>query len=348
MSQIVVVIMVKNESACIRKTLDTVKDYPVFIYDTGSTDDTVAVCESYPNVTVESGEFVDFSTSRNACLDAADAKMDAEYYLLLDANDELRGVPDVGDGADVYLVRQEWNSGKTTTYFNVRLFRASTRCRYVGRVHEYITTPAGTPRIKNESFYIYQDRRNGAAESSVERWKRDAVLLEADVETDPQNARSVYYLAQTYDCLGNTAKAIEWYAKRFKMGDFYEERFLSALRAGRLSTDKIDKIVWFTKAFDVIARAEPMVEMAKIYRDEGNLTKSYVYALAACSLEYPKDALLSVDVEYYTYFRWHLLGIVAWYNKKYDEGRNACARAIAARGLKIDKVNKTFYDAIVG
>lgn len=94
MSKISVLIMVKDEADCIGKTIESIKNN-VILYDTGSTDNTIHIvdelCRQY-NIPlyIKEGEFVDFSTSRNILFDFADEVSGADYYLLLDANDELK------------------------------------------------------------------------------------------------------------------------------------------------------------------------------------------------------------------------------------------------------------------
>ena len=44
------------------------------------------------------------------------------------------------------------------------------------------------------------------------------------LEEDPENARHVFYLAQSYRDVGNLAQAMEWYEKRANLGGWDEEK----------------------------------------------------------------------------------------------------------------------------
>lgn len=76
---ITALVMVKNESLTIERTLDslfnddaTCKVDRIAIFDTGSTDDTLEKCKTYANKTdlvTKEDEFVDFSVSRNKSRD---------------------------------------------------------------------------------------------------------------------------------------------------------------------------------------------------------------------------------------------------------------------------------------
>ena len=63
---ITVVILTKNNSKTLGNTLESVRDFPeVIIYDTGSTDNTLSIASSFPNVTIVSGSLNGFGPTRN-------------------------------------------------------------------------------------------------------------------------------------------------------------------------------------------------------------------------------------------------------------------------------------------
>src|SRR5258707_10172559 len=80
---LVVVLMVKNEETVMRATLQPFVDGGVdsfFIFDTGSTDNTIEVTEQFfaehgiTQVYIAQEPFIDFATSRNRALDLAQEK----------------------------------------------------------------------------------------------------------------------------------------------------------------------------------------------------------------------------------------------------------------------------------
>jgi glycosyltransferase involved in cell wall biosynthesis len=97
--RIVCIMMVKNESTNIERSIASVKDLDgLVLFDTGSTDDTIektrALCKSHnlPFYLLQ-GEFEDFSKSRNKLIDYAQSLNISDWMILLDANDELQNVP---------------------------------------------------------------------------------------------------------------------------------------------------------------------------------------------------------------------------------------------------------------
>jgi glycosyltransferase involved in cell wall biosynthesis len=367
---IVVLLMVKNEEDLIRITLDTVKAFPIIVlYDTGSTDSTLSIVrKEYPFVKVVKGTFVDFSTSRNEMIHQADKIVQQEgaaltaapkttpYYLILDAGDEVivHGSLKVHlstletSSAKAYLIPQVWESSTLTRYYNIRLFKACEGFKYHGKVHEYLKSPCPvTERLG--WLEIYQDRRRKGCESSNARWKKDLELLLDEVSQEPDNARAWFYLAQTYECLGQLKEALRTYKARSRMLGFYEERFMATLRVANLYQELKGPwekaFPWYMKAFHLIERVEPLLKVAQYYLSMNQYLTAWRYLNIACNLEYPQDNILFVDKDAYDYQRWHLMGITAWYCNKFRQGKKACERAIKQKNLTVDKNNLRFYVA---
>jgi glycosyltransferase involved in cell wall biosynthesis len=83
---ITVCILAKNSSETIAKTLHSVRDFPeVIVLDNGSTDDTIQIANSYPNVRTVKTVFSGFGALRNEA--AALAKND--WILALDTDEWL-------------------------------------------------------------------------------------------------------------------------------------------------------------------------------------------------------------------------------------------------------------------
>jgi glycosyltransferase involved in cell wall biosynthesis len=347
--------MVKNEETVILKTLQSLKNLnEIIIYDTGSTDKTLELIRDFQTETqvtiiIGEGAFIDFATSRNEMHDFADKHTDCDYYLLVDANDELRDGEDniyhalLEDkcSKDCYLLKQVWECGTTlNTYYNIRLVRTKKGYRYRGKIHEYLVADCDKGIFK--TFELYQNR-NQDCDSSRKRWERDVQILEQEHKENPTDTRTTYYLAQTYDCLGNKEKALEFYTLRSMMGGFLEEVFNATLKAGDNSATWNDKLSSYLKAYNLMKRAEPLVKIGEHYRLQKMFNVAYMFAKMACSLEYPSDCVLFVDNDIYTYRRWHLLGIVSYYSGDFAEGKEACLNAIKVKHLEIDINNLKFY-----
>ena len=119
--------IVKNESAIIRDTLENITshislDYYV-ISDTGSEDNTVEIIKQFFNEKGIDGEIFhdkweNFAHNRNLALQHAEGKTD--YVLIFDADDRFEGdfiLPEELS-ADRYYLRMA-NSGGSNVYFRV-------------------------------------------------------------------------------------------------------------------------------------------------------------------------------------------------------------------------------------
>jgi len=213
----------------------------------------------------------------------------------------------------------------------------------------------------SDSTYLFQDRSQDD-DKTLKRFSRDKVLLLNDFEKDPTNARTVFYLAQTYGCLNDQKNAYKYYALRSEMVGFEEEKFEALYKCGKIVDDwhKLKKedtvglwfddfkwelaLGWYTKAFLTFKRIEPLIEMGKHYRELDEFGLSYMYFHLACICDYPVDSHLFINKHYYDYERWHLLGIMAFYTKQLDEGKRAVEHAIAVANRDIDKKNLHYYN----
>lgn len=257
--------------------------------------------------------------------------------LLQHQNQDIKG----------FMIHQKWHIGDAydLDYFNVKIIKTNLGFKYKGSVHEYIVTPENAIVEKLIGISIYQDRVADNDGKTFSRWEKDLILLNKDFEENPNDSRTQYYLAQTYDCLSRKEEAFEAYKRRSEnIEGFYEERFLSTLKCSRIVNDESEKIRWCLKAFELVERAEPLVEIAKIYRIKNQFKLSFIFANLACELEYPSHCVLNVDKKCYVHDRWHELSISCFYLQKFKQGKDACQKAIDSGYEKtLNLNNMSFY-----
>jgi glycosyltransferase involved in cell wall biosynthesis len=345
-----VVLMVKNEQHHILKSLESIKDVAksVILYDTGSTDKTISEAEKWCEENDLAfhclmGTFVNFEVSRNIALDFADSFEENEFLLLLDASDELRNGNELVEflktqplEQECWYIRQEWFTGTYTnndTYYNTRVFRPRCGWRYIGAVHEYLNrTPGPQPPILRmpNTICLYQDRTREGGQS-FRRYERDRDLLLEDLKRERNVPRTLFYLAQTCTCMGHIDEAIQYYTDRLKYEIFPEEEYHSTFRLGEIFYNKgrkdLAKNFW-SLAFEKYHRAEPLVKLAQMFREYDNWLVAYMYIRTACELEYPTECVLFVNRYDYTFTRWFLMGIIAFYVGRMEEGEKACRIAL--------------------
>ena len=356
--------MVKNEEKRIHVSLDSVTGTVdcLIIYDTGSVDNTIEIikkhCEKHElNLYMIQGDFVNFSVSRNISLDYADTT-NSDFLLLLDTNDELREGEklkaycklEMETNNTGYLMNQHWWSGKYDTYYNTRLIKARKGWRYNGSVHEYMKDTSvdakQVVRMPND-IILYQDRTKDNNKSGS-RFARDKILLLADYKKDPTEPRTLFYLAQTCACLGHIQESFDYYNLRTKVEGFQEEKFHAFLRSGELS-QKLnhnwhDSMAFYMKAVEHTYRVEPLNRIVQHYIKIKKWDLAYTFIKLACNIVYPTHAILFVNKHSYDYTRWHLMGIIAYYCKQYNDGKIACMKAIeVGLNVELDKKNLEFY-----
>ena len=85
----------------------------------------------------------------------------------------------------------------------------------------------------------------------------------------------------------------------------------------------------YLKAYSLDPRhAEPLIRIAKHYYETAyDNALTYLFINRACEIPCPQD-IQEEDKELYTYVRWDLLGIVAWYVGQFDKGENAIRNAL--------------------
>jgi hypothetical protein len=352
-------IMIKNESARIHVTLESIKGVcdKVIVYDTGSTDDSQNLvkkwCEDNKiQLHMIEGVFVDFSVSRNKLLEFADDKSD--YLLLLDSNEELKDGKNLRNFVDTYNGRvigwhclQRWLTANSyDQYYNIKLIKTKHNFRYFQSVHEYIESEEAK---KDQSlldrmniFWLFQDRKFDD-DKSKHRFVRDREMLYKEYLQDPNNGRVVFYLSQTFMCLGQYHISYRYYKKRTIIEGFPEEIYHSYYHMARISQalnhDWSESLVLYLKAFEHTKRVEPLLRISEYYIKLGELNEqkikqqlitenvgkdsktpiqvnyvgcsyydlAYHYTKMATILDYPERCILFVNRQTYDYERWFLL-----------------------------------------
>jgi glycosyltransferase involved in cell wall biosynthesis len=303
--------IVKNEAARIERCLRSVLPYvkAVSIIDTGSTDETreiiTRVCAEYcvPQFT-HAGVFENFSQARNDAFAFAQRNNGGclpfcQFALLVDADMELvvtdpTAFDNLNAGALSYDMMQK---GGAVSYMNRRLANLQARDNpYVGVTHEYLDLPAAG-LITGASFIDHADGAN-----RVNKFERDAALLEAALDVEPTNARYWYYLGNTYRDWRRPALAAEAYKKRIELGGWDEETHSAMMNLAFTHRDRGDPDAFVRQMVDAYAfrpsRAEPLYDLAKYYREKGNNAAALLFATAGINKKRPDDVLFVNDFVY--------------------------------------------------
>jgi glycosyltransferase involved in cell wall biosynthesis len=308
--------IVKNESHIILECLNTVYKYLDYwvICDTGSTDNTKEIIKKFFEEKGIPGELHDhewkgFGHNRTLAFDAAKGK--ADYALVIDADDYIEGnlpLTNIKD-ADAYTIKM----GRVDfSWWRTQIFKLDLDWHYVGVLHEY-AAPRATqnPKIeKLEGNYRVVARTLGARNqniSAIEKYSRDAELLEKALIDEPDNSRYMFYLGQSYFDSQQWQKSEDAYYRRAKAGGWPEEVYYSLLRVAMCKA-MLDK-PWpeiqqaFLDAYNYRpTRAEPLYHIAQIYRQKFNMPAlAFLFARAAMDIPFPSSDILFVPDAIYNW-----------------------------------------------
>jgi glycosyltransferase involved in cell wall biosynthesis len=321
--------IVKNESRVIRRCLDSVLPFihHWVIVDTGSSDGTQDVVRRHlAELPGELHErpWKNFGHNRTEALELARGK--ADYILIMDADEVLEvpsgfRLPELGD--DQYMLLHRHRSSAETSWELGTLVKASLPWRYEGVLHEHIAcdVPHSRTSLRGPIVWGYFDSARNV--DPKKKYANDARILEEALRDEPDNARYVFYLAQSYRDSGEFDKAIDTYERRASMGGWEEEVYYSLLQVGvlgrRAKRDPSTIVAALLRAYQYRpSRAEALVELAAHHRGTHEWALAELFARAALSVPAPAD-ILFVDASVYEWRVLDELAIATYYTRKYEE-----------------------------
>lgn len=332
--------IVKDESHIIKEVLEST--LPLIdtycILDTGSTDDTIQIIKDFYSKTEITGEVIQsdwkgFGASRSEALKLCDGKMD--YILMIDA-DDLIVFP---TGCKEFFTKSFEEHKPNAAIINIKrgnmdysrtqIFKAQDDWYYIGALHEYPTNDKKDNKIIKLPAEIYMVGRTLGNRSKQEgnKYLKDAELLLAEHEKDPENDRTVFYLAQSYRDGGNIPEAIKWYKKRIEMGKWKEEQCVSAMNLARLLQDK--DWAWRAHEFNP-KRNESLVWYASHCRSKNLFTHELLaLILYATTIQKPAEQVLFVESDMYDWRMWDELAVIAYHMGRKDIAKQAGARLLS-------------------
>jgi hypothetical protein len=336
--------IVRNEAHVVHEVLDAVAPYlsAWVIVDTGSDDGTQETVRARMRALGIPGELHDrewrnFGHNRTEALDLA--RGHADYIWVMDADDMIVGTLDFrGLTADCYSLRY----GSGFSYWRRQVFRDGLRWRYAGVVHEYAVCDDPTTDARLEGDYYIESRRLGGRNLDPKKYERDRDLLLAEVTRNPQDARSVFYLAQSYYDAGDPTNALQWYRTRAQMGGWDEEVYSSLFRCGDCQV--LLGAPWseiqdaYLRAWEARpVRAEPLHALARQYRIDGRYQLGYLFAERAASIPLPEDDALFVGADVYAWRALDEQAICAYWIGKHMESFALCRVLLASSSLPDDE-----------
>ena len=338
--------IVRNEAKNIKRLLNSVKDSIEYyvICDTGSTDNTPKIIEETMQEYGIPGEihhhdWKNFGHNRTLALYAAtlalfEKRHNCDKVLVIDADEKLEVTDPLWyKGLDRERTYQLMKKDKTMSYPVDHLINIKHETHlWKGPAHNYVhrvnarpslLAPKGVAIIRDSSTLGGKSTR---FKTTKEKYLYDAGLFEAELKKDPTDARSQFYLAQSYKDAREYGKAIEHYLKRANMQNTWEqERYVSFFNAGLLhevNGDIKSAVELYKKAFDLISsRAEAPTRLGNILRNTGKNEEAYeITKRASLELKITGRELFRIN----SYYEWKLIDCNftnALKLKKYNEAK---------------------------
>jgi tetratricopeptide (TPR) repeat protein len=320
------------------------------IMDTGSTDGTLETIKEFlkdkmhPQL-VET-PFKDFKYNRNKCLDLAGTR--CKYTLMLDDTYRITDCVKLREFLDV--VRDDIYASSYSMYIvsddvqytTNRIVKTLNKLRYVFKIHEVISDKDNNNVIiPPEISKIEDGRYDYMEERTMKRKELDMRLLFEELEEDPNNPRTYYYIAQTYNLLKDYDNAYKYFKIRgdFINSGFIQERIDALFEAGRLANFQLNKsweecLELYNRAYELDkSRPEVPYFIGIHYYMQNDFKGAYPHFKLAFSLGFPEHCQYGLKPTLSFYFLPKMLASICYENKDYMLGLNACNQFLSLLNL---------------
>jgi len=334
------------------------------ILDTGSTDNTIEIIERVlknKKGKLYQEPFINFKDSRNRCLELAGQV--CKYNMMLDdtyvVQGDLRRFLHLIRGdqfADSYslLIKSD-----DMEYYSNRITKSEEKLRYIHKIHEVITNKNNVNVvIPHDEAWIMDYRADYMEKRTMERKQYDLKVLFEELEEDPDDPRTYYYLAQTYNLLNDHEKAAEYFHKRafHKNEGFLQEKIDATFELARTLNFKLNK-PWseveplYKLAYELDkSRPDSLYFIGIHYYLEKDYTTAYKYFLNAFEVGYPVHAQFSLKPTLSFYYLPKFLAELCIMFSNPKVGIECCKRFFSfVKDMKDPEVNtmRSFFEIFV-
>jgi len=342
----------KNEEGNIPEWCESARQIAdqIVILDTGSTDKTVEIAQKEEGVEVYLSEHFNketkrgdfrFDVARNEALDYSkcdwNIAMDADERVIVNNPDFKKLLWETSPSVDLFFcsVQMLDDAGRVATDFQgERIFRNRKDVRYKGGMHNYVDAPH-SKRSKCDWITVTSCRNKRTHEARAERHKQRMEMAEANflpkIEKDPNDTRSMFYLARTYREDGQSVRAIPWYRRYLRTGGWGSERYQAALEL----TGCLMGISDYEEAFKTMVthlkenwrRAEGYMTLGDICYARNDYEQAAWWYQIAAGCEIFEERLF-LNKTAYTWSPWDKLAMSLFHAKQFDKAVIAVQTAL--------------------
>jgi predicted O-methyltransferase YrrM len=310
------------------------------ILDTGSTDNTVEIIQK-TLVGKKKGElyqepFINFRDSRNRLLELAGES--CKYTLMLDDTyvikgdlrgflNEVRG-DQFSDSFTLYIKSDDVEYGSN------RILKTDRHLKYWFKIHEVIQDKNNNNVVIPFSrSHIMDGRFEYMEERTMARKQLDLRLLQEEIDEDPNNPRSYYYMAQTYNLLHDYEKAFQYFMMRadHPVEGFIQEKIDAVFEGARCANFKLNKQwaeceVLYKRAYELDKSRPDSIYFLGIHHYlDGDRRTAYDYFKLGFEIGYPVHCQYSLKPTLSHHFLPKFLTQLCYEYKNYVLGEQ-CSR----------------------
>jgi len=288
--------IVKNESHIIGKTLNNLASNFNFSYwvisDTGSTDNTVEIIETFfktKNIPgkIHHDEWNNFGHNRTLALNHAYKKSD--YVLVFDADDEIEGKLLLPEKLTHDAYSLTFGSLNGFSYHRPLLINNHKKWQYIGVLHEYLDGIG--KQVDNcviQGGYSVVSGRSGSRNNDPQKYLKDAAVLEKAyneiILTEDKNAlgdRYAFYCANSFFDYGDYESAAKWYKITLTRNGWDQEKYMCCYKLYKCykNLKQIDTAQFYlVKSFYYDKdRTECVYKLIRYYCNEKQYEIAYAY-----------------------------------------------------------------------
>lgn len=212
----------KNEEENIISSLESIKEIAdeLILVDTGSTDKTKEIFESYGGIVYKLPWSDDFSDPRNLALSKASGDwlilLDADEYFSNETKKNIRCIIEENIECDAFMVNitniDRKNNGIKDCFYNIRIAKNQKKLCYNGRIHEYLAL--GNEPLTNirriDKGLLNIIHTGYSSELTIEKSVRNLQILQTEIANGRSEGECYTYLAECYDGIGDVVNMLKY------------------------------------------------------------------------------------------------------------------------------------------